>query len=77
MSNCDSLVGTWAPGSYGVYRFPDGMGYPLAVGGRTEYLLLQVHYNFLEDPKDAVDSSGFILRYTSPRPIDAGKLIML
>ena len=72
MSNCDSLVGAWAPGSYSVYRFPENMGYPLAVNGRAEFLLLQIHYNFLEDPGNAVDSSGFILRYSSPRPIDAG-----
>ncbi len=77
MRNCDSLVGAWAPGSYGVYRFPEGLGYPLAVGGRAEFLVLQIHYNFLEDPQGVTDSSGFILRYSPPRPIDAGAFLFL
>ena len=40
--------------------------------GNREYWKLQIHYNTPVSPKGYYDASGFRIRYSDPRPIDAG-----
>ena len=54
-----------------LYQFPPNVGLPIGESG-LEYLLLEIHYKFHVPPGEATDSSGVVIRYTSPRQIEAG-----
>jgi hypothetical protein len=76
--NCirQQIVG-WAIGGDPVYKFPLEAGYRLSPSTKTQYLLVEIHYDNPDLKKDIVDNSGIRFYFTEKlRKHDLGLLTL-